>query len=252
MIRKAHHRDGVLNEGRILMAISDSKMEKHLSFLFSQEGIETDSVHLAASVMERVHSNVYDIIIVEDYLPDNSGYILSAEILKELPAIIFMLGKSLSDVDEIGAYRIGISHYFTPDTPLLPFVVKCKSIIRGFRANQNVGSNGSDDGLISISGLTLNTKNGEVHKSNGQKVVLMKREADILRLLMENAGKELTRKEIYETIWKMPYIEGENSVANQMSRLRKKLGEDETSPGFIETRWGFGYSFKYIGVSNAC
>lgn len=54
----------------------------------------------------------------------------------------------------------------------------------------------------------------------------------------------MSKKEIYEQAWKMPYMEGENSVANHVAKLRKKIEDNEKLPQFILTRWGFGYSFK--------
>lgn len=50
----------------------------------------------------------------------------------------------------------------------------------------------------------------------------MKHDAEVLRVLMENAGTEMSKQEIYEQAWKMPYMEGGNSVANHVTEIRKK------------------------------
>ena len=71
----------------------------------------------------------------------------------------------------------------------------------------------------------------------------MKLESEVLRVLMENAGKEMSKQEIYEQAWKMPYVEGEKSVANHVAKIRKKIEDKEKLPKLILTRWGFGYSF---------
>lgn len=194
--------------------------------------------------MEKVRESDYDIIIVEDYLPDSPGYILTARILREKLSTIFLIGESLSQVEIVCAYRMGITDYLTFDIHGMQLAAKCRSVINFNRVMKVAEKAAPEDGVITRSGLTLNTNNGEVKKKNGQKVLLMKHETEVLRVLMENAGKEMSKQEIYEQAWKMPYMEGENSVANHVAKLRKKIEDNEKYPQFILTRWGFGYSFN--------
>ena len=121
---------------------------------------------------------------------------------------------------------------------------KCKSVINFNRVIKAAKKAVSEDGIITKSGLTLNTNNGEVKKKNGQVIALVKHETEVLRVLMENAGREMSKQEIYEQAWKMPYVEGENSVANHVAKIRKKIEDNEKCPQFILTRWGYGYSFN--------
>lgn len=232
------------NDGRILVVFNDKDRWKDYSYYFSEEGIDADVVDLAETAMEKIRESDYDIILVEDYLKDSPGYILAARILREKMSMIFMMGKSLSEVEVVCAFKTGITDYLTFDIPAMRLAVKCRYVINFNRVIKEAKNASSEDGIITRSGLTLNTNNGEVKKKNGQKVLLMKHEAEVLRVLMENAGKEMSKQEIYEKAWKMPYMEGENSVANHVAKIRKKIEDNERMPQFILTRWGFGYSFK--------
>lgn len=231
-------------DGNILVVFNDNDRWEKYSYYFSEEGIDADVVNLAETAIEKLRESDYDIIIVEDYLPDSPGYILAAKILREKLSTVFMIGKSLSDVEVVCAYKTGITDYLTFDIPAMRLAAKCRSVINFNRVIKAARKASSEDGIITRSGLTLNTNNGEVRKKNGQKVLLMKHEAEVLRVLMENAGKEMSKQEIYEQAWKMPYVEGENSVANHVAKLRKKIEDNEKYPKFILTRWGFGYSFS--------
>ena len=230
-------------EGSILVVFNEIERWEGYSYYFSEEGIDADVVNLADTAMEKVRESDYDIIIVEDYLPDSPGYILAARILREKLSTVFIIGESLSDVEVVCAYKTGITDYLTFDIPAMRLAAKCRSVINFNRVIKAAKNASSEDGVITRSGLTLNTNNGEVRKKNGQKILLMKHEAEVLRVLMENAGKEMSKQQIYEQAWKMPYMEGENSVANHVAKLRKKIEDNEKLPQFILTRWGYGYSF---------
>ncbi len=231
------------NGGRILVVFYDKDKWRDYSCYFTEEGIDVDVVNSAETAMEKVRETDYDIIIVEDHLPDSTGNILVTRIFKEKMSMIFMIGKSLSDMEVVDAYKIGITDYLTFDIPAIRLAAKCRSVINFNRVIKAAKKNVSEDGVIKRSGLTLNTNNGEVRKKNGQKVLLMKLESEVLRVLMENAGKEMSKQQIYEQAWKMPYVEGENSVANHVAKIRKKIEDNEKFPKLILTRWGFGYSF---------
>ncbi len=231
------------NGGRILVVFSDRDKWRDYSCYFAEEGIDVDVVNSAETAMEKVRDTDYDIIIVEDHLPDSTGNILVARIFKEKMSMIFMIGKSLSDMEVVHAYRMGITDYLTFDIPAIRLAAKCRSVINFNRVIKAARRTSLESGVITRSGLTLNVNNGEVQKKNGQKILLMKHETEVLRVLMENAGKEMSKQEIYEQAWKMPYVEGENSVANHVAKLRKKIEDNEKMPQFILTRWGFGYSF---------
>lgn len=232
------------NDGRILVVFNDKDRWKDYSYYFLEEGIDADVVDLAETAMEKIRETEYDIILMEDYLKDSPGYILAARILREKMSMIFMIGKSLSEVEVVCAFKTGITDYLTFDIPAMRLAVKCRSAINFNRVIKDVKKTSAQNGVITRSGLTLNINNGEVKKKNGQKVLLMKHEAEVLRVLMENAGKEMSKQEIYEQAWKMPYVDGENSVANHVAKIRKKIEDNEKLPKFILTRWGFGYSFN--------
>lgn len=231
------------SDGKILVVFNNKDRWKDYSYYFKEEDIDADVVDLAETAIKKIRESDYDIILVEDYLQDSPGYILADQIMKEKMSMIFMIGNSLSDVEVIYAYKTGITDYLTFDIPAIRLAAKCRSVINFNRVIKAARRTSLESGVITRSGLTLNINNGEVQKKNGQKILLMKHETEVLRVLMENAGKEMSKQEIYEQAWKMPYVEGENSVANHVAKLRKKIEDNEKIPKLILTRWGFGYSF---------
>lgn len=129
-----------------------------------EEEINADIVNFAETAMRKVMESNYDIIIVEGYLPDGPGYLLAARILRKKPTAIILIGDTLSEVEIVCAYKTGITDYLSFDISGMQLAAKCKSIINLnhiMKATKNVIS---EDGVITRSGLTLNTNNGEVKK----------------------------------------------------------------------------------------
>lgn len=152
------------NRGSVLIVFNNNEKWKEYSYYFSEEGIDVDLVNLAETAMEKVRESDYDIIIVDDYLSDRLGYILATRLFKERMSMVFMIGKSLSDVEVVCAYKTGITDYLTFDIPAMWLAAKCRSVINFNRVIKAARKASSQDGMITRSGLTLNTNNGEVKK----------------------------------------------------------------------------------------
>ena len=78
----------------------------------------------------------------------------------------------------------------------------------------------------------------------GEKVILTPTEFRILKLLMENAGKVLSPKKIYEEVWNADPWGAENTVAVHVRHLREKIEIDPASPRYLKVVWGQGYKLE--------
>jgi len=79
---------------------------------------------------------------------------------------------------------------------------------------------------------------------NGKRVKLTPREFRLLALLIENAGRILTHKQILEKVWGWEYIDDLDYVRIYISHLRQKIEPDPTLPKYILTESGVGYHFQ--------
>ena len=69
-------------------------------------------------------------------------------------------------------------------------------------------------------------------------------EFDILYLLARHPGQVFSKKELYEQIWNIPYLDAENNVVSLIHRIRKKIEPDLSKPMYVLTVWGVGYKFN--------
>ena len=199
--------------------------------------------HASQKGFKKAIEEDYDMVVVDDYLGDKSGYTLSIEILNRKNVLLYLLGNDKDDISVIGAFRAGITDYIRSDVSAIQLAARCNTtIMRSHAMNGGHRKRTKNEDKIVIEDFVLDLWNCCV-EANGQKVMLNKMEMEVLRVLMENPERVFTKQEIYEKAWKAHYVPGENSVATHMHKIRKRL-EKIGAEGHIETKWGIGYRFR--------
>lgn len=199
--------------------------------------------HASQKGLRKAIEEDYDMIVVDDYLGDKSGYTLSMEILNKKDVILYLLGNDQDDISVIGAFRAGITDYIRSDVSAIQLAARCNTtIMRSQGERERTALHNKADGRIIIEDFMLDIWNCYV-EVGGQRVALLKMEAEVLQVLMEHADHILTKQEIYEKAWDADYISGENCVATHVHKIRKKL-EAIDAGDYIETKWGIGYRFR--------
>lgn len=168
----------------------------------------------------------YDIAVLDVTLPDGNGFELYNKIRKfsDLP-VIFLT--AVDDEDSIvNGLELGADDYITKPFSTRELLARIKRV-----ANKNSKKN-----IITISGVTLDLDKSVVFE-NGEQIELTALEYKLLSLLMQNAGKVVTRELIFEKIWDVSgNFVNDNTLTVYIKRIRKKLGAD-----IIKTVKGLGY-----------
>lgn len=232
--------------GSILFIIKDDGRDLKYENACRMWKMDAVIEHASHKGFKKAIEEDYDMIVVDDYLGDKSGYTLSVEILNRKNVLLYLLGNDKDYISVIGAFRAGITDYIRSDVSAIQLAARCNTTImrsQGVYGEKRKRSNEEDK--IVIEDFVLDIWNCCV-EVNGEKVMLNKMELEVLQVLMENPERVLTKQEIYEKAWKAHYISGENSVATHMHKIRKKLGQIGAEK-HIETKWGIGYRFRVKG-----
>jgi len=222
---------------RVLFIINDDGRDKEYRDACGKWDIEADFEHVPYQGFCRATDGHFDVIIVDDYLTHKSGFTLALEIMEKRDSIIFMLGREMDDISVVGALRMGIVDYVPIRTSPAQLAARCAFAAKRLNTRKDRLVRGKDGNE-----LQLDTKNNVLDMGNGKTVELHNMESVILQLLMNNANSYLTKQEIYEKVWEGYYVEGDNTVATHISRLRRKM-ENVVALRYIETKWGSGYRF---------
>ena len=215
---------------KILLVEDNKSIIKGLEYAFAQNGYDCEYCVSFNEAMQKAPFN-YDIAVLDITLPDGNGFDLFGKIRKysDLP-VIFLT--AVDDEDSVvNGLELGADDYITKPFSTRELIARIKRV-----ANKNSKKN-----IITVSGVTLDLDKSAVFE-NGKKLELTALEYKLLSLLMQNAGKVVTRELIFEKIWDVSgNFVNDNTLTVYIKRIRKKLDAD-----IIKTVKGMGYQVAEV------
>lgn len=219
----------------ILIVDDDIAISQLVSDALCDEGFKTTVINdsfEALDYMEKNHSLI-SLVILDIMMPGISGLEICRRMRDSMSCpIIFMTAKSKT-VDTVVGLEMGADDYIPKPFVVEELVARVKAHIRREKRTDNPSG-----GIIRIGAIELRTENVEVYRDN-KPVPLSTREFQLLEYLMTNAGKVLSREQIFSHVWDTEFGDI-GTVAVNIKSLRDKLDKDNE---YIKTIWGVGYKF---------
>ncbi len=210
---------------KILLVEDNKSIIKGLEYAFAQNGYSCEYCLSLDEAVRKAPFN-YDAAVLDIMLPDGNGFDLFKKIRRysDLP-VIFLT--AVDDEDSVvNGLELGADDYITKPFSTRELIARIKRV-----ANKNSKKN-----IITVSGVTLDLDKSAVFE-NGKQLELTALEYKLLSLLMQNAGKVVTRELIFEKIWDASgNFVNDNTLTVYIKRIRKKLDAD-----IIKTVKGMGY-----------
>ena len=215
---------------KILLVEDNKSIIKGLEYAFAQNGYSCEYCLSLDEAVRKAPFN-YDVAVLDIMLPDGNGFDLFKKIRRysDLP-VIFLT--AVDDEDSIvNGLELGADDYITKPFSTRELIARIKRV-----ANKNSKKN-----IITVSGVTLDLDKSAVFE-NGKQLELTALEYKLLSLLMQNAGKVVTRELIFEKIWDVSgNFVNDNTLTVYIKRIRKKLDVD-----IIKTVKGMGYQVAEV------
>lgn len=199
-----------------------------------KEGFDVTYKINGHNILDYIHENPVDLVVLDIMLPEINGFEILALLRKEFPHLPALFTSALSEVDNrIKGLDLGANDYITKPFDLVELTARIQVILKRCVNKKS---------LFNFKDLQLDKDNPAAHR-NGVTVSLTQKEYLLLKLLLENQGKVVSRNIIIDTVWDMNYDKFNNTVDVHIRKLRKKIDEpfDE---GYIKTIKGFGYAIK--------
>ena len=182
---------------------------------------------------ELIEKESPDLMILDLYLPDISGYnvLKQVRLFSNIPVIILTVRSE--EVDVIKGLEIGADEYIIKPFRQLELIARVKALLR--RRTQI-----TEEGTITCGNYILDT-NERILLYKNKRYYLSGSEIHILRRLMGNAGHAVSHNTLAEELWGEDYPESNKNLKTYIRRLRTKIEQDSYKPKLILTRQGVGY-----------
>ena len=200
---------------------------------FNLFGINTVAVYSVEDCRKFFKDKTAELILLDINLGDGNGFELCKELRETTNIPILFISARTSDDDKIVALNIGGDDYVQKPYSLGVILAKVKAVLK--RYGQAATSEYSDGNL------TVNFAAKQVNV-NGSTVKLTTLEFRLLTYLIENKGKVISKKELFEKVWEDKFT-GDGTLNVHIRRIREAIEPDPNKPKYILTVWGDGYKF---------
>mgnify|MGYP001022372440 CR=1 FL=1 len=185
-----------------------------------------------------------DLIVLDVMLPDMDGFTVARRLReRDVTTPILFLTARDDMADKVQGLTVGGDDYVTKPFGLEEVVARIRAILRRTRAVE-----GEDDGILKVADLILDEDAHEVHRA-GVEVDLSPTEFKLLRYLMLNAGRVVSKAQILDHVWEYDWNGDAAIVESYISYLRRKVDQIQGADGqpvtpLIQTRRGVGYMLR--------
>lgn len=200
---------------------------------FNLFGVNTFAVYSADGCRTFFKDNSAELILLDINLDDGNGFDLCKELRGSTDIPILFISARTSDDDKIIALNIGGDDYVQKPYSLGVLLAKVKAVLKRYGGD---GSQEYSDGY-----LTVNFRAKQV-TVDGVTVKLTALEYKLLTYLMENKGKVISKRELFERVWEDKFT-GDGTLNVHIRRLREAIEKNANEPKYIVTVWGDGYKF---------
>lgn len=232
-----------MNTKKILVVDDEKHINDIIVSFLANEGFKTCSALSGQEALKLIETENPDLILLDVLLPDINGVSLCMEIRnKEDKTPILFLSCKDQEADKIVALSLGGDDYITK--PFLPgeLIARVKAHLRRVDA---IKSNGYEEEIYEAPGLLLNISTREAF-IDGAPVNLTVKEFDLLHLLIKNPRRIYSAAQIYEHVWQVNSIDGdEKTVMVYVSTLRKKIESNLNNIKYIVSVRSLGYKFNH-------
>lgn len=225
----------------ILIVDDNPEIREVVNVLLTNEGYRIEEACDGLEAIQKAKDK--DLIILDIMMPNMDGYEVCKKIRETSNApILFLTAKSMEQDKSLG-FSCGGDDYLPKPFSYVELLSRVKALLRRYTVYKGK-DNVNTDTTLEMYNLKLDGDNHQVYLDEEQ-VMLTDLEYRILELLMRNPKKTFSNQDLYESVWKEPYLyTANNTIMVHIRNLRKKLNINPQNPMYIKTVWGKGYRFE--------
>lgn len=230
-----------MSQPRILLVEDEKSLLDAVKMNLEIDGYEVETAVSGTDAIKKFNQQRFNLVILDIMLPEMDGYKVCQTIRvsnSELP-ILFLTAKDTSN-DKVLGLKLGADDYLTKPFNLEELLLRVKVLVkhsyRGTKEEKNTHIFRFDGNEINFSTFTAKGK-------KGKPIQLTKREAALLKLLIDRRNEVVSRKDILETVWGYDVFPTTRTIDNFILTFRKYFEEDSRNPKYFHSIRGVGYKF---------
>jgi DNA-binding response OmpR family regulator len=226
----------------ILICDDDLDILSALKIYLSAEGYRVLKATNGEQALEIIAEEEVHLVILDIMMPVLDGIDTTEKIREKSNIPIILLTAKSEEHDKVLGLNVGADDYIIKPFNPMEVVARVRSHLRRYTSLGGIKQSLSQ---LASGPLVMDTESREV-TVDGKPVALTPIEYNILKLLLEKAGKVFSTTEIYEEVWQSPAYGADGTVAVHIRHLREKIEVDPADPRLITVIWGQGYRLEQL------
>ncbi|HTV81193.1 MAG TPA: response regulator transcription factor [Acidobacteriaceae bacterium] len=232
---------------RILIVEDEAHLAQGLQFNLQAEGHEVAVAGDGEMALDMLRRGGFDAVVLDVMLPGKNGFEVAAELRAEgnFVSVLMLTARGRAE-DVVRGFAAGADDYLAKPFDLTVLLARLSALLRRMSWPHPAAANGAEaqdePAEFAFAGRRIDFDALELEAPE-RKVRLTLMEADLLRYLVRNRERIVSRKELLEQVWHVREDTDTRAIDNFIVRLRRYIEEDPSSPRHLQTVRGVGYRF---------
>jgi DNA-binding response OmpR family regulator len=229
---------------KLLVVEDEPVLRETLEYKLTQEGYEVMTADNGKLAVELALAEEPDLLLLDIMLPELDGIEVCRILRKQMSVPILMLTARADEIDKVVGLEVGADDYLTKPFSMRELLARVKALMRRMRMmREDLIEQKVAVEKLTFGNLSIDLTRREV-TYEGETLHLKPKEYELLRYLVENKGRVLSRDQILQDVWGWDYTGGTRTVDVHIRWLREKVESSPSQPVRIITVRGVGYRFE--------
>lgn len=228
-------------KGSILLVEDEENLHDALKLNLELEGYEVSSAYDGAAALKAINNEYFDLIVLDIMLPEIDGISVTETVrVNNNDVPILILSAKNSSADRVTGLKKGADDYLTKPFNLEELLLRVHKLINKNKRMQDKSHVGDQ---YQFGTNRIDFRAQEAVGIHGEKIQLSKKEAMLLKLLIENKNEVVPREKILQAVWGYNVYPTTRTIDNFILNFRKYFEEDSRNPRYFFSVRGVGYKY---------
>jgi DNA-binding response OmpR family regulator len=231
-----------MSQKKILVVDDDQRLRELLTRYLGEQGFAVRAAENGAAMDKLLTREAWDLIVLDLMMPGEDGLSICRRLRAAEPgqAIIMLTAKG-DEIDRIVGLEMGADDYLPKPFNPRELLARIQAVLRR-RGTSTPGAPASEEGIVSFANIEVDLA-ARTLKKGDEHLALTTGEFAVLKVLLQHPRQPLSRDRLMTLARGREQGPFDRAIDVQVSRLRKLIEPDPSTPRYLQTVWGFGYVF---------